>query len=97
MNGISKETFAGYDTDGKLNTLFDLLHNVYNGQEAQRLSHDDLKAKVEKQLIIGETCMDDHNKRLGKLETRKKYDSGISAAMGFIGGALAHMAQKFMS
>jgi len=29
-NGIDRDTFKGYDTDSKLLTLFDYLHDMYN-------------------------------------------------------------------
>jgi hypothetical protein len=95
MNGVTPETFAGYNSDSKLNTLFDYIHQVFESQNAQTTSHDQLKAAVEKQLVLGDACMDNHDKRINKLENRKKYDSGISAAMGIIGGFIGSLGQTF--
>ena len=44
MNGISRETFSGYDTDSKLDTLFDYVHAIYE----QSCSGD---AKLEKRVV----------------------------------------------
>ncbi len=29
MNGVSRKTFEGYDTDDKLNTLYDYIHDIW--------------------------------------------------------------------
>jgi len=75
MNGVSRETYQGYDTESKLNTLFDYVHDIR-----------EVSCKGDKEL----------NVRVTKLETRKKLDTGIGAASGFVGGVIAFMGKHFL-
>lgn len=81
MNGITKETFLGYDTDSKLNTLFDYIHDISEKQKAI-CTH-----------IINTK---NHGDRIEKLEKRKRVDSAFSGVMGFFGGFISFMSTKFI-
>jgi hypothetical protein len=75
MSEITKETFEKFDTDSKLNTLFD-----YH-------SSTSLGIKNIESLLQGHPK--DCEKRFTKLEKTKIKNTAFSAAMGFVGGFVA--------
>lgn len=48
MSEITKETFKGYDTDSKLNTLFDYQNNILERLETHPNDCSDRFTKLEK-------------------------------------------------
>jgi len=69
MNGIvSKDTFKGYSTDSKLDTLYDL--------QVMTISTIDKR-------------INNHDKRIIKIERRKRFDTSVAAGSGILGGFVA--------
>lgn len=84
-HGISRETFEGYDVNSKLNTIFDLHCGL----------HDKLEKHAANQIISCKDRQDSCDKRIGKLENRKKFDSILSSLMGIVGGFFAVIGKWF--
>lgn len=48
MNGVSRETFEGYDTNSKLNTIFDYMKELHQCQGETAKAVQDFKERYEK-------------------------------------------------
>jgi hypothetical protein len=72
MNGITKETFVESSTETKLNILFDYIVVIHQTDVEQDKESKRQRAKCDR--------------RIQKLENRKKIDTGIAAGGGVLGG-----------
>ena len=86
MNGISKETYQGYDTYSKLNTLFDYIHEIYNVSCQDDTALSDRIDSVQSEVTT-----------LGKkFNRRKKVDTSLGIGSGFLGGIAGFFMKTFL-
>lgn len=85
MNIVPKETFRDYSTDSKLDTVYDVMHNIYEILDCRK-----------ENCVAQEVVCNERMDKLEKGQTKWKLVSGVVASVsGMIGGAIAWVSSKF--
>lgn len=76
---VSKDAFESADNDTRMLLIYDMLDK----------QNELLAIHIENQTISCKIKAEECDKRFKKIQSRKKFDSAISAAGGFLGGIVA--------